>query len=117
MTEDNERLLQQFFSEAAHQQVEDNGFTDRVMQRLPVTSQRAWMSRFSKCWTFFCVSVFALLFVVFRGWELLLVQLEVLLRTAATQTFSVNLTMLFAIVFGLLFVGVGEVISSETVRR
>ncbi len=117
MINDNERLLQQFFSEAANQQIEDNGFTERVMQSLPVSSQRAWLSRFSKLWTIFCVSVFAVLFVVFHGWELLVVQFEVMVRTMATQSFSINLMMLFSVVFGLLFVGTGEVISSELARK
>ena len=36
MINDNDRLLQQFFSEAASQQIADNGFTERVMQRLPM---------------------------------------------------------------------------------
>lgn len=117
MINDNERLLQQFFSEAANQQIEDNGFTERVMQSLPVASQRAWLSRFSKLWTIFCVSVFVVLFVVFHGWELLVVQFEVMVRTMATQSFSINLMMLFSVVFGLLFVGTGEVISSELARK
>lgn len=117
MINDNERLLQQFFSEAANQQIEDNGFTERVMQSLPVASQRAWLSRFSKLWTIFCVSVFAVLFVVFHGWELLIVQFEVMVRIMATQSFSINLMMLFSVVFGLLFVGTGEVISSELARK
>ena len=117
MINDNERLLQQFFSEAANQQIEDNGFTERVMQSLPVASQRAWLSRFSKLWTIFCVSVFAVLFVVFHGWELLIVQFEVMVRTMATQSISINLMMLFSVVFGLLFVGTGEVISSELARK
>ena len=26
MTEDNEQMLQQFFNESAHEQIEDNGF-------------------------------------------------------------------------------------------
>ena len=34
MMEDNERLLQQFFNDAARQQIDDNGFTDCVMQRI-----------------------------------------------------------------------------------
>ena len=116
MTDNDERLLQQFFSEAANRKIEDNGFTERVMQRLPVT-QHSWLSRFSTLWTIFCVTVFAVLFVVFRGWELLAVQLEVMLRTMATQPFSINLMMLFSVVFGLLFVGTGEIISSESARR
>ena len=54
---------------------------------------------------------------VFDGWTLLAIQLEVLVLTMAVQTISINLLMVATILFGLLFVGVGEVISSETVRR
>ena len=119
MINDNERLLQQFFSEAANQQIEDNGFTERVMQRIEAEHQPSALRlhTLSRLWTWFCVSVFAILFVVFHGWELLAVQFEVMLRTMATQSFSINLMMLFTVVFGLLFVGVGEVISSEIVRK
>ena len=104
MIDDNDRLLQQFFSEAASQQIEDNGFTERVMQHLP--SRMNW---FVRIWNTVCIVLFAVLFVVFRGWDLLAVQLEVMLRTMSTHSFSVNLLMMFTIVFGLLFVGVGEV--------
>ena len=104
MIDDNDRLLQQFFSEAASQQIEDNGFTERVMQRLP--SRMNW---FVRTWNTVCIVLFAVLFVVFRGWDLLAVQLEVMLRTMSTHSFSINLMMIFTIVFGLLFVGVGEV--------
>ena len=118
MIDKNERLLQQFFSEAANQKIEDNGFTERVMQSLPVASQRSWLSRFSCLWTWFCISVFVVLFVVFHGWELLAVQFEVMLRTmAATESISINLLMIFSVVFGLLFVGTGEIISSELARK
>jgi len=112
MMEDNERLLQQFFSEAANQQIDDNGFTERVMNRL--SSRINW---FNRLWTFFCVTVFVVLFVVFRGWELLAVHFEVMLRTMAAQPFSINLSMLFSVVFGLLLVGTGEIISSELARK
>ena len=104
MIEDNDSLLQQFFSEAASQQIEDNGFTERVMQHLP--SRMNW---FVRIWNTVCIVLFAVLFVVFRGWDLLAVQLEVMLRTMSTHSFSINLLMMFTIVFGLLFVGVGEV--------
>ena len=104
MIDDNDRLLQQFFSEAASQQIEDNGFTERVMQRLP--SRMNW---FVRIWNTVCIVLFAVLFVVFRGWDLLAVQFEVMLRTMSTHSFSINLLMVFTIVFGLLFVGVGEV--------
>ena len=117
MINDNERLLQQFFSEAANQQIEDNGFTERVMQSLPVASQRAWLSRFSKLWTIFCVSVFAVLFVVFHGWELRILLSAPRVLFLSTPSFIINLMMLFSGVFGLLFVGTGEVISSELSRK
>ena len=104
MIDNNDLLLQQFFSEAASQQIEDNGFTERVMQRLP--SRMNW---FVRIWNTVCIVLFAVLFVVFRGWDLLAVQLEVMLRTMSTHSFSINLLMVFTIVFGLLFVGVGEV--------
>ena len=39
MTEDNDLLLRQFFSEAAQQKIEDNGFTERVMQCLEANQQ------------------------------------------------------------------------------
>ena len=41
MTEDNDLLLKQFFSDAAQQQIEDNGFTERVMARLAETPHYA----------------------------------------------------------------------------
>ncbi len=112
MMEDNERLLQQFFSEASRQQIDDNGFSQRVVNRLP--SRINW---FVRLWTGFCITLFVVLFIVFRGWELLAVHFEVMLRSMAAQPLSDSLMMVFSVVFGLLFVGVGEVISSETVRR
>ena len=121
MIDKDEQLLQQFFNEAAHQKVEDEGFTERVMQRLEtegrLQASAVRLHTITRLWTVFCVSVFVILFVVFRGWELLAVHLEVMLRTMAAQSFSINLMMLFSVVFGLLFVGTGEIISSETTRK
>ena len=121
MIDKDERLLQQFFSEAANQKIADDGFTERVMQRIEAESKLQTsairLQTLTRLWTWFCIAVFAILFVVFHGWELLAVQFEVMLRTMATQSFSINLLMLFSVVFGLLFVGTGEIISSETTRK
>lgn len=112
MTEDRDDiLLKAFFQQAAQQQIADEGFTERVMQRLPRSEYN--LRRFNRLWTAFCVAVFAVLFVAFRGWELLAVQLEVLLRTLPTYMFSINPLLLAATLFGLLFVGVGEVYLRE----
>ena len=107
MTEDNnDLLLQQLFSEAAAQQIADDGFTERVMRRLP--SRINW---FTRLWTLFCVTVFCVLFVVFDGWQLLTTHFEVMLRTLMAESFSINPLMLASVLFGLLFVGVGEAVS------
>ena len=105
MTEDTEHLLQQFFSEAAREQIADNGFTERVMRQLP--ARTGW---FTRLWTPFCVTVFVVLFIVFRGWEQLFVHFEVMLQAIASQTFTTNMLMLLAIFFGLFFVGTGELL-------
>ena len=118
MNEDNDLLIKQFFQQAAQQQIADNGFTERVMQRLPQhTSLAARRTLLTRLWTASCIVVFAVLFVVFHGWELLTIQFEVMLQTLSVQTFSVNLLMVATVLFGLLFVGVGEVISSEIARK
>ena len=112
MMEDNEQLLRAFFSEAAQQQIADEGFTKRVMQHLP--SRINW---FTRLWNAGCILVFAVLFVWLDGLQLLAVQLEVMLRTLATTSFSVNLLMLFSVLAGLLFTGAYEVICSGSYRR
>lgn len=132
MTEDNDLLLRQFFSEAAQQKIEDNGFTERVMQRLEANQQaqsslfeseqsssaKVKVQIFTRLWTSFCILVAFLLFSALHGWELLIVQLEVLLRTLPTEPFSGRLFMLVTIFVGLLIAGASEVISSsETVRK
>ena len=118
MNEDNDLLIKQFFQQAAQQQIADNGFTERDMQRLPQhPSLAARRTLLTRLWTASCIVVFAVLFVVFHGWELLTIQFEVMLQTLSVQTFSVNLLMVATVLFGLLFVGVGEVISSEIARR
>ena len=106
MTDHNEHLLQQFFSEAAQEQIEDNGFTERVMRQLP--ARKSW---FARLWTPFCIITFVVLFIVFRGWELLFTHFEGMLHSVAAQPFSTNMLMLLGILFGLLFVGTGELIS------
>ena len=110
MTDSNEHLLQQFFSEAAQEQIKDDGFTERVMRQLP--ARRSW---FARLWTPFCVTVFVVLFFVFRGWELLFAHFEGMLHSVAAQPFTTNMLMLLGIFFGLFFVGTGELVSRKGV--
>ena len=48
MTEIDDKLLQQFFEPARQKQIEDNGFTERVMRRLP---DKAKALKLSNYWT------------------------------------------------------------------
>lgn len=112
MDEQNEKLLQQFFSEAAQQTIDDNGFTERVMSRLPVR-----VKRFTRIWTIGCIAIAAILFTVFHGWELLLVQMEVFLRTTIAEPPQVNPLMVVFALFSLLMIGVYELLSYERMIR
>ena len=100
MTDKDDILIEDFFKQAAQQQIEDNGFTERVMQSLPDT-QMETVRRLSRLWTVFCVLSGVLLFFLFGGWQLLqglffgglrmlLGWLEVLVVTAPTAEIPVN---------------------------
>ena len=120
MKEDNDRLLQQFFNETAPQQIADDGFTEQVMQQVAsadIERPAFSVQRLSRLWTLFCLIAFGVWFMAFDGAGQLAIRLEVMLRTLAVQSFSINLAMMAAVLFGLLFVGAGEVIASETSRR
>ena len=75
MTEIDDKLLEQFFQPARAQQVEDRGFTQRVMKRLPDKALRL-----SSVWTTFCVVVGIALFVAVKGWQPLLMGLSSLIQ-------------------------------------
>ena len=75
MAEIDKQLLEQFFAPARQQQIEDKGFTEKVMRRLP---DRAL--RLSRCWTAFCIALGVILFLVFEGWQTLLLGMLSFLR-------------------------------------
>lgn len=104
MEDNNDILLQQFFAEASRQEIADDGFSRRVINRLP--SRVNWLVRL---WTAFCVTVGVVLFVVFRGWELVFEHVATLLQPLQSMSPSAQLLLLAATLFGLLFVLAGEV--------
>ena len=67
---DNNQLLEDFFKQAAQQQIEDNGFTERVMQQLP-DARTDNVRRLSRLWSLFCILVGVGLFFAFGGWQVL----------------------------------------------
>ena len=99
MTDKDNIILEDFFKQAAQQQIEDNGFTERVMQNLPKTNT---VRRLSRLWSLFCILVGAGLFFAFGGWQvlqglffgglrMLLGWLEVFALTAPTTEIDINL--------------------------
>jgi hypothetical protein len=113
MDKQNEQLLQQFLSEAAQQTIADNGFTERVMSRLPVRN----MKLFTRIWTACCILIAAVLFTLFHGWELLFMQLEVLVRTTFAEPPQVSPLMVVFALFSLLMIGAYEVFSYARLIR
>ena len=82
MTENEDKLIENLFQEAAQLQIADDGFTERVMERLPqnrVSTQ--WLSRL---WTLFCVVTAVVLFFLLDGWESLKNSLWYLVETGFT---------------------------------
>ena len=114
MTDKEKIMLEDFFKQAAQQQIEDRGFTERVMQNLPERRVEQ-VRRLSRLWTIFCgvvgVAMFFLLggWQVVQGWFLAAVRmtigwLEIFMVTAATTEISINpwvvlLVLVFVIIF------------------
>jgi len=79
MTEKENKMIEDLFKQAAQQQIEDNGFTERVMERVERVDQTSLVPhRLSQLWTWFCIVVSVVLFFVFNGWEMLKASLMVL---------------------------------------
>jgi hypothetical protein len=100
MEDKNDILLKQLFSEAAQQQIEDNGFTERVMANLPERSGYS-VRTLSRLWTMFCLIIGVLIFWLASGYSLLegmltgakqmvMTTIEVFLLTAPTTEIQVN---------------------------
>lgn len=76
MMENNDKLLEQFFADN-RKEITDDGFTRRVMHRLPSHSRHL-----SQIWTVFCFTLALVLFVAFDGLQLVLGTLRETFTTA-----------------------------------
>ena len=114
--------LADLFKQAAQQQIEDNGFTERVMQNLP-DARTDNVRRLSRLWSLFCILVALGLFFAFGGWQvlqslffgglhMLLGWLEVFAVTAPLTEININLWVVLLL---LLFVLV--VLPYQTYRK
>ena len=101
---DNE-LLEKLFEPARQMTVEDNGFSDRVMERIPRCSTRT----LSRLWTIFCVAVAGALFVVFDG-----LQIVMLLKMQPSRDSLLMLAVSVGVIWLLAFI---ELTSRVTNRK
>jgi hypothetical protein len=86
MTEKENKLIEDFFKQAAQQQIEDNGFTERVMEAIGNGQLKMDNGQLlSVLWTWFCIAVSLVLFFVFNGWEMLKASLMVLYAAVRTS--------------------------------
>ena len=108
MTDKENLMIEALFKQAAQQQIEDNGFTERVMKNLPDRKLDV-ARRLSQLWTLFCLVVAGVLFFVFGGWQVvtglfyaslrvMLGWLEVQMVTAPTAEIPVNLWSILLLV-------------------
>ena len=113
MTDKEDKLIADLFKQAARQQIEDNGFTERVMAQIERTAPST--HRWTLLWTWFCVAMALVLFFLLGGWESLkatimvwvstdLTSLEVFFTTAPTTELPVNpAVVLLALAFVLVY--------------
>jgi len=114
-TPQDEQLLNSFFQAARQQEIADDGFSDRVMQRLPATQQLHPVNsrralRLSRIWTCGCWLLALGLFFAFNGWSSLVAALKLFVQTAPSQINFTALLTCMALVPVLL---IGEVLRHE----
>ena len=86
MTEKENKLIEDLFKQAAQQQIEDNGFTEKVMASIENGQWKMDNGKLlSILWTWFCIAVSVVLFFVFNGWEMLKASLMVLFAAFRTS--------------------------------
>ena len=86
MTEKENKLIEDLFKQAAQQQIEDNGFTEKVMASIEKGQLKMDNGKLlSILWTWFCIVVSVVLFFVFNGWEMLKASLMVLFAAFRTS--------------------------------
>ena len=102
---DNE-LLEQLFRPAKELRIDDDGFTERVMSRLPQRDA----ARLSNLWTAFCIVVAVVLFILLRGWEPIVKGVFTLMTTPLSLH---SLLMLVATASVLGMLAIDEVIHRE----
>ena len=75
----DEALLERFFSQQ-RAEIQDHGFSRRVMRQLPSRN-----NKLNRWWTVFCVTLGIVFFIAIRGWKVLADAITVAVRTVPAQ--------------------------------
>ncbi len=110
MDKKDEQLLQQFFTEASRQTVANNGFSDRVLRRLPLR-----VNWFGRLWTLGCLLAAAIVILESDALTVAVVNLEIFVCNLLDKGLTEILITVGTLGFGLavaggyeLFTGVKE---------
>lgn len=102
METNDDKLLSQFFADNRHE-IEDNGFSHRVMRHLPHHCYKC----IAQLWNVLTFILAIVLFVVLDGWELILQTLRETFNSVVLQSSAANLdpkSLLLVVVVLLYFV-------------
>ncbi|MBQ2950779.1 MAG: DUF5056 domain-containing protein [Prevotella sp.] len=97
MADNDNIIVERFFSEMSQTEIVDNGFSHRVMRSIPSRTERL-----ARMWTILCIAVSVALFFIFDVWKIILLNIEIFLRTLPTVELSpsmlVNAFVVFAVI-------------------
>ena len=107
MTENDDRLIEQFLA-PGRREIADNGFTRRVLNRLPDRRERL-----ARLWTFTGFTLALVLFIALDGIELSWNSLRETLTTAVEQSMATNIDPKSLVIAGvvLLFLAYKKIAS------
>lgn len=90
----DDELLRSFLA-PARVDIADDGFTRRVMRRLPIRQ-----NRLAKIWTAVCMLAFAVVFLLLHGWEMFQLAIVHILQNFSPEAFihSISWTQIVYIV-------------------
>lgn len=109
MTEMNDKLLKDFFSEHKQEEIADNGFSRRVMKNLPDRSLRI-----SRIWTACCGAIALILFFALDGLEAICgVLRETFISMVEYGAANLDLRSLAIAGTVLLFFGVRRILAAD----
>ena len=97
MADNDNIIVERFFSEMSQTEIADNGFSRRVMHTIPSRTEQL-----ARMWTIFCIAVSVALFFIFDVWKIIVLNIEIFLRTLPTIELSPSMLLNAFVVFAVI---------------